>query len=284
MTVGLLQFAESAQTLYPIQFNFVYNSNWSSAPVNLQNSITQAAANFSANLFAQFPCTLNVEIGWGTVGLGTQSVTSGTAATITQFPSSPSYSTFRPAIIANGLTTEFQNTISWAWPVTDFTSGGSIVVTKAQAKVLGLIPQDSTTDWATGYDNTISTWFVGGVQSPNGGYDGVGTSMHEWSEGMGRQWTGFASSAWYPLNRYRFSSAGNISTAAGYSNTYFSIDNGTTNLGTFNTSGSGDYFDWQSGTTASSVDCCNNFATSNVLEPFTSVDYSLMDMIGWTTA
>lgn len=281
MTVGLLQFA-NAVTLFPIQFSVTYNTNWSSAPVNLQNGVTQALSNFSSNLFARFPCTINVAFGYGTVGLGTQTV-AGLATTITAFPSSPSYSTFRPALLANGLSTEFQNTISWAWPVTDFTSGGGIVITKAQGKVLGLVAQDSTNDISTGFA-TGETWFVGGVQSPNGGYDAVGTCMHEISEGLGRQFAGFATSFWYPLNRYRFSSAGTISTAAGYSNTYFSIDNGTTNLGTFNTSGSGDYFDWQSGTTASSTDACNNFATSNILEPFTSVDYSLMDMIGWTTA
>ena len=280
---GLQQCAGKSAISVGIQFNVTFDSSWASAPAALQEGFTQALANFSANLFV--PVTINLAVGHGFVGTTGQSVQAGASAqTISTQPSStPTYAQLRDALINNAKTPEAINALTFAFPSSDPTGAFVWNITQAHCKALGLNALVSSTvlDINTGFQSG-ETWFVG---TPNGGLDAVGTVMHEVSEGLGRQMAVAPTQPdiWWTLNRFRYASAGVVSTANGSTASYFSIDNGTTNLGNFNTHG-GDPFDWDAGTVDSSTDCCNAFASSNAVEPFTATDYALMDMIGYSAA
>src|SRR5207253_7128986 len=59
---------------------------------------------------------------------------------------------------------------------------------------------------------------------------------------------------------------------------YFSLNNGTTNLDNFNTNPGGDFGDWAA---SAGPDAALAFVPSGVVEPFTSTDIRVMDVIGW---
>src|SRR5664280_1907312 len=91
-----------------------------------------------------------------------------------------------------------------------------------------------------------------------------------------------------PMDLFRFTSSGARSVAAGGSGStaYFSIDNGTTNLGTWNNNpGNGDLGDWYpSGPAAGGNDAANDYSSSGIVNAFSASDITNMQAIGWTVA
>src|SRR5664280_2861143 len=91
-----------------------------------------------------------------------------------------------------------------------------------------------------------------------------------------------------PMDLYRYSSPGVRSVAAGGSGStaYFSIDNGTTNLATWNNNpGNGDIGDWYpSGPAAGGRDANNDYSSSGVINTFSATDITNMQALGWTVA
>ena len=77
-----------------------------------------------------------------------------------------------------------------------------------------------------------------------------------------------------------FTAGGSGSTA------YFSINNGATNLGTWNNNPSnGDLGDWYpAGPAPGGNDAANDYGSSGVLSTFSTSDITLMQAIGWTVA
>ena len=90
------------------------------------------------------------------------------------------------------------------------------------------------------------------------------------------------------MDLYRYSSPGVRSVAAGGSGStaYFSIDNGTTKLATWNNNpGNGDLGDWYpSGPAAGGRDAANDYSSSGVINTFSATDITNMQAIGWTVA
>jgi hypothetical protein len=81
-----------------------------------------------------------------------------------------------------------------------------------------------------------------------------------------------------------------VAPGPGHSTAYFSIDNGTTVLGTWNNHAGSDFGDWDSlgnqagggGTGPSGNDSFNDFSNSGVLNQITNTDLTLMHILGWT--
>ena len=158
---------------------------------------------------------------------------------------------------------------------------------RAEAKAIGLIPDDLTTDgtftFGAGNSYSFNPGSVGAGQ-----FDFQGVAMHEIAEIMGRIGL-FGTTVsgrpatendyeLYDLFRYTAAGAANRSMTEG-SGIYFSIDNGTTNLKNYNfpNGGTSDAQDWASGTN----DSFNAFSNSGVMNPLTNVDFRAMDVIGY---
>ena len=90
------------------------------------------------------------------------------------------------------------------------------------------------------------------------------------------------------MDLYRYSAPGvhSVATGGSGSTAYFSIDNGTTNLATWNNNPSnGDLGDWYpSGPAPGGKDMANDYATSGVINTFSATDILNMQALGWTVA
>ena len=127
-----------------------------------------------------------------------------------------------------------------------FSSG--VYTGSAEAKALGLTGASSTLDGAIGIASASHTaWDYSPTTIPTSNqYYLVGTLEHEFSEVMGRV-SNLDIGQFGVADLYRYSSPGARSLNPGGtgSTAYFSINNGTTNLGTWNNQTSnGDLADW----------------------------------------
>ena len=109
--------------------------------------------------------------------------------------------------------------------------------------------------------------------------------VHEITEVMGRQMltgnaVGGIASGYDLLDMLHYSAANTHDFSASTPG-YFSINNGTTNLGAFNTTSGGDAGDWGSTVANDPLDA---FASSGVREAVSGNDLTVMDAIGWDFA
>ena len=99
---------------------------------------------------------------------------------------------------------------------------------------------------------------------------------------------GQPSSYYAPMDLFRYSSSGvrDLTTGGSGSTAYFSVDNGVTNLGTWNNHyGNGDLGDWYpSGPAAGGDDAFNDYSSSGVENIMSTSDITLLNALGWTTA
>ena len=130
---------------------------------------------------------------------------------------------------------------------TDVTKGGQFFVSTAEAKALGQVSGSTTSlDGYIGINSSYSFDYVAGTVPKPGQYDAIGTIEHEISEVMGRMGSLgslFGSNVYTPLDLFRYSAPNtrDLTPGAGY----FSINNGATNLGTYNNPlRGGDAADW----------------------------------------
>ena len=177
-------------------------------------------------------------------------------------------------------------------PSTDPTAGlgiGGWEITTAEAKALGI---PLTMQLPTASDGTMT--FNPDPNGPNqpgytfdpanqavpGEYDFIAAVEHEFSEMMGRD-SQLRFSALEPYDLFRFTAPGVRSFSVTAQNVYFSVNDGTTNLETFNWNPSGDIMDWK-GDVAN--DPFNAFGVEGQGYVLNSVDLLSMNAIGWESA
>lgn len=195
------------------------------------------------------------------------------------------YAALRAAMVSDSKTADDATALGGGGsiPASDPIPGNHIYfVTQAQAKALGLIPDDAATS-----DGTFT--FGGGhsfTYDPNnravaGKIDFIGTALHEFTEIMGRignMGDGMPDPQFQQMDLFHYSSAGvrGLNKGPGRS---FSIDNGTTLLKAFNdfNANQGDLQDWADGTN----DSFNAFSSDGVLNDLSDVDLRVMDVIGY---
>jgi hypothetical protein len=160
---------------------------------------------------------------------------------------------------------------------TDPTNGtGKWQLTRAQAKVLGVIPDDTKDDGGTTFGVGNSFTFSGPIAA--GTFDFQGIVAHELSEVMGRLGLSGGNNSFSLIDCFSYTGRGAKSLGGGAGN-FFSIDNGATLLKEFNDSSANhlDTRDWASGTN----DSFNQFSNSGVVNPVSAVDLQVMDVIGY---
>lgn len=266
-----------------INLTFDTDANLTAAGLTAQNIIDMKAACSSAA--TQFtgrysdPINVNVKV---VATPGTKDFGSST----TFFTTVDSYNNLRAAFAADSKTADDATTVG---------NGGSLPagadpitpahiynVTRAQAKALGLRPDDMQND---------GTFTFGGGQpwtyDPNnrkvlGKFDFIGVAIHEYSEIMGRNnlmgdtlGTGTPQYVAYDLFHYTGAGARGLNNGPGRS---FSFNNGTNLLIAFNNGGNGgDAQDWA----GPAPDPFNAFGPANEQDDLTPVDLQVMDVIGY---
>jgi len=195
-----------------------------------------------------------------------------------------SYSTMRNALFADAKTADDAAAVGPGGSVsaTDPTGGaGKWWVTTSEAKALGLIPDNLSTDGTTTFGAGNPFTFSGPVAP--GTFDFEGIASHEISEVLGRLGisgrtigTNANSYSLIDLFSYTGASTRGLTPGAGED---FSIDNGTTLLKLYNNAAANglDTRDWAPGTN----DSFNQFSNSGVTNPVSNVDLRELDVIGY---
>lgn len=160
---------------------------------------------------------------------------------------------------------------------TDPTNGnGKWQLTRAQAKAVGHIPDDTSDDGGTTFGTGNAFTFSGPIAS--GTFDFHGIAAHEISEVMGRLGLSGGNNTFSLIDLFSYTGPGARSMGGGAGN-FFSIDHGTTLLKEFNDSSANhlDTRDWKGGTN----DAFDQFSNSSVVNPVSAVDLQLIDVIGY---
>ena len=164
----------------------------------------------------------------------------------------------------------------------DPTNGtGTWWLTRPQAKALGVIPDDMSEDGGTLFGAGNQFTFSGEIAV--GTFDFQGIAAHEISEVMGRLGIsggtiGTTANSFSLIDNFSYTGPGTKVLSGGPGNN-FSIDNGVTLLKLWNDpiANGGDSRDWAAGTN----DAFNQVSFSDVVNPVSTVDLQLMDVIGY---
>ncbi len=244
-------------------------------PDGFKNAVAAAVA-FLQSEFSN-PITINIDLTMGTVN--------GAASTYPLV--APAYSEIRTALIDNpGIGSRLTALL----PASDPVPGNhQYVMTPVESHALGLVATDpAPVDGTITVSNLQNFWDFNQADGIAAGQDDLtGVIEHEITEIMGRAaGLGLAkagvASAYYPLDLFRYASAGQLQTGTG-GPSYFSLDGGKSNLGDFNNfetgTSIGDLGDWGS---TDGPNALNAVGTSGVVLPFTAVDVVEMETLGYS--
>jgi hypothetical protein len=199
---------------------------------------------------------------------------------------SVSYSALRAALAADATTANDATALGagGSVPSADPVSGShGWWVSSAEAKALGLIPNNLTTDGTFTFGAGFNYTFDPANRAVAGEFDFIGIAEHEISEimgripGLGTQFSpptpGYMA---YDLFRYTGSGVRGLTNGGGVS---FSINNGVNLLMPYNNASvnGGDPQDWAGGTD----DSFNAFSSGGVENGLSTVDLQALDVIGY---
>ena len=262
-----------------LKINIDWDSSVSSAPSGFETDVT-AAVQYLENLFTN-SVTLTIDVGYGEIDGQTLDSDALGESLANDYTGNFTYSQVRSALIAENAPG------SSTLPATSPDSG-SLVISTAEAKALGLSSYSGIDGWV-GFSSTLPFSYGNGTTPPSNEYYFIGTVEHEITEDMGR--TSLLNEQphhYQPMDLYRYSSPGvrDLTTGGSGSTAYFSIDNGTTNLGTWNNQTSnGDLGDWYpSGPAPGGDDSFNDYSDPGVINVVSADDVTLMAALGWTTS
>jgi len=274
----------SLPALPPSPSPFTININWDSSVAAAPSGFTTDIIAVVQYLESQFidAVTININVGYKEVGGHSIGGALGQSLANLAIESYPGLTT---AIKADARTAADASVVA-SLPASSPVSGGTWWTTTAEAKALGLSPANgSALDGSVGFG--ASTLFTYGMTATggtpaSGTYDFFSTVLHEITEVMGRELLtgttqGGLAKSYLPLDLLHYSGTG-VHTFSSTTAGYFSVDDGTTNLGAFNSIASGDPGDWASSVARDPFDA---FSTSGVFETLSANDLTVMDAIGW---
>jgi autotransporter passenger strand-loop-strand repeat protein len=289
--------------------SFQINVNWDpsvqNAPSGFQGAVNAAVSQLES-LFTN-DVTLNINVGWGEYGqlepgapangnpIATYAIAQNNLGT--NFPSY-SYDAVRTQLLAIQNPSAVQQAAYANLPVNDpLNSGYPFTLTIANAEALGLTSGFTGVADDVGF-STGQNWYFGTGPAPAGQISLMLTAEHEITEGMGRSATVGTNGTENVMDLFRYlapNSRDLTPTASGPNPihstnyvpgdlAYFSIDNGATNLGTWNndvtSNGNlydlGDWVAFQG--MAPGPGGADAFGGSG---PLTLSDLALLNAIGW---
>jgi hypothetical protein len=262
-----------------MQINVIYDQSVSSLPAGLVAAVNYVVSYFDT-LFTN-PVTVNIDLGYGEIG--GQALDAGALGESETYAYSASYSTVLNALYANepGASQKAAYaTLSAASPL----SGGTLWLSTAQEKALGLLPASySAIDGYVGLSNTYPFSYSPTATPAFNQFYLVGVIEHEFSEVMGR--TSFlgegigGTTSYSVMDLFRYAAAGVRQLSTG-GPAYFSINGGSTNLDSWNTNPNGDLGDWAG---SAGADAFSAFSPSGQVNGVTATDLTLMNVLGWDT-
>lgn len=260
-TTGSTHSSAPAATLVGSSNGLEIDLIWDSSVANAPSGFTQAvidAAEYYTTLFSTKE-VINIEVGWGEIGGST--LASNALGESESLGYLTNYATVTNALEKDGYT----------FSATNEPTTAQFFVNSAEAKAWGLISGStvgsSSLDGYIGFSTLSGTGYSWNLAaSATGSNTGTGSTqfdlqsvaLHEISEVMGRIGmegeTVNGKVTYTPLDLFNFKSPGvlELSSTGGY----FSVNDGTTNLGTYNDAAaySGDIADWASYTSTTQSD------------------------------
>ena len=241
----------------------------------VEAAFAQAGSNIGAML--SDPVTVNINVSWGSVA-GQSLPSSSLGSSSTSLYGYYSYPQMKSMLTQSATTAADRSAIA-ALPASAPAGQSRYVITAAQAKALGVVSPTGGVDGSIGFGANNYTFGQSGGAAP-GTYDFVGVAEHEITEVMGRI-SGLSSTS--PSfataeDLFRFSGTG-VPSWDYNASSYFSIDNGATDLANFNSSGGGDRGDWLSA--SSTNDVADAFTNPGVTGVLSDIDQTALDVIGW---
>jgi hypothetical protein len=249
------------------------------ADITLMKAACASAATQFTSRYTD-PINVNIKV---TASPGTSDLGSST----TFFDSVATYNNLRAAFAADSKTADDATTVG---------AGGSLPagadpianahthnVARAQAKALGLRPDDMQNDGIFNFGGGQKWTYDPNNRNVAGKFDFIGVAMHEYSEIMGRTsvmgdtlGTGTAQYCAFDLFHYTAAGTRGLSNGAGR---FFSFNNGTSLLIAFNNNAAngGDLQDWA----GPAPDSFNASGPPGEQDDMTPVDLQTMDVIGY---
>ena len=221
--------------------NVNYDASVNSAPAAFKADVA-AAVSYLQSQFSD-PITITISVGYGEVN--GQTMGSGALGQSMYYVGSFNYSQVKNALVADAKTAD-DLSANATLPTVDPTNGGTFYVASAEAKALGLWAGTIPDGWIG--LSSGAAWDYNNADGVSAGtYDFYGTVLHEISEVLGRETTDGLSATYNPLDLFHYSAPG-VRTFSGTTPGYFSVNNGQTNLNSFNTNPGGDFGDWAGNT------------------------------------
>ena len=280
-----------------ITFDITWDSSVAIAPSTFKTIVEEAFQFYADTFTTTTPVTLYYTVGFGEVG----GIPLGNTEFGEELPSQNSDETYADllnAMSANATSSAQQEAVA-SLPTTDPTGGATLYMTTAEEKALGLTNADTEATSASNPDDELGIGYTGNLDysaNPNDvpasyQYELIGTVEHEISEGMGRLSDLYDATSYAPMDLFRFSAndpnntePANRVLTADENPSYFSINDGATDLGDWNSyTSEGDLGDWAL-SNPYVPNSYNDGAAPGVVDPITASDVTLMNVLGYDVA
>ena len=262
---------------------FIINVTYDSSVTSSANSAAiQSAFGWAVQTFEnQFAnaTSVNITVYWGAVGPFAGGINLGASSTAEV---DTTYADIKAALQnARSSAADYSSVASL--PASDPLPGVQWWISQAEAKVLGLIPIDSTDDGDVGFADNVTYTFNPTNRAVPLEFDFISVAEHEISEVLGR---GYGldyppGNGYLPYDLFRFTGNGTRNFDPFGTSVYFSVDDGATVLKYFYPDiTTGDAQDWASGATPDSYDA---YLYDGLQGDLTTNDLMALDVLGYNS-
>ncbi|MBW8028215.1 MAG: hypothetical protein GJU73_12440 [Ferrovum sp.] len=222
-----------------MQINLSWDSSTGAAPSFFKAAVQQAANLLGAELLN--PVSVTIQVGWNEIGGTAMAPNSGGLGGPSSSALASPYGTVSvnnqqiTNLLVNQASLDGLSTLATTLSSTPLITSGYMILSSAQAKVMGVANPS-----ATSFDGEVG-FSLPSYATYN---ETVSVALHELAHALGRinGWVDTAGNVWNTsLDLYTYSAPGQLWNPASPTPGYFSLNGGVTSLGTFSTSDTADF-------------------------------------------